>query len=108
MFFKKNRESEKKVFNKTAFEYFVEIIKNTTGGQWGEKEIPIKYSYMGVEYNHMLYGYKYNNDGQIASVLFSLPKTEQNKSLSCYVVSMARTVDEAMETLKNFTENKYV
>lgn len=108
MFFsKKNKEPEKRPFDRIAFENLVEMLQNNADGLYKKNEIPIKYKYMGVQYSIMLYKYKLDSNNNIISVHFSLPQVAENRTLSCYIVSVARTLEDAIETLKNFTANKY-
>lgn len=108
MFFKKKqKEPERKPFDRVAFENLVETLQNNSGISCKRNEIPINYKYMGVQYSVMLYKYKLNANDEIMSVHFSLPQVAENKSLSCYIVSVARTLEEAIETFRNFTANKY-
>ena len=64
MFFsKKNKEPEKRPFDRTSFENLVEMLQNNANGLYKKNEIPIKYKYMGVQYSIMLYKYKLDSSG---------------------------------------------
>lgn len=97
----------KTIFNASLFESVVNVIKNASGNICSQHEIPIKYTYMGISYSKLQYKYKHDSNGNIACVLFSLPKLPQNEHMSCLVISGANTAEEAICNLHNIASSKY-
>jgi hypothetical protein len=101
------KTKKKVVFNGLLFESAIDVIKNASGQICAQYEIPIKYTYMGIQYSKLKYKYKCDSNGNVTCVLFSLPKLPQNAHMSCLVISGANTAEEAICNLKNIASNKY-
>ena len=101
------KSKETVTFNKDLFESAISLLRKSRDFSTSQHIIPIDYTYMGTRYSELKYNYKYNSNGDVSCVLFSLPHKPLNSHISCLVIGGANTTAEALESIQRIASNKY-
>jgi len=112
--FKNKRPKSKEMpeFNKAIWLNFVEFIFKCRHGKasadarniWPNR-IPIKYHYLDIEYNYLIFKFVIKNEKTIG-IEFWVPE-DPRSTLSCRLINRVSTIEEAISYVTELTENHF-